>query len=121
MSPAKPKPKPRKPGAKPVDPAAADAFERRQAERENAVAGRTATLHARNTASPHSEAANPEARVGSLDKPYRKKDGVSTSSTTIHLPVDMHKRLRTAAVDRNVHMSKIVADAVAAWLEAHGA
>lgn len=121
MSPAKPAAKPRKPGAKSVDPAAAEAFERRQAERGNAIAGRTTTPQARNAASPHTEAANPEARVGSLDKPYRKKDGVSTSSTTIHLPVDIHKRLRTAAVDRNVHMSKIVTEAVVAWLEANGA
>ena len=121
MSRAKPVAKPRKPGAKSVDPALAAAFEKRQEARESAVAGRVATVQARNSASSHLEAANPEARVGSLDKPYLKRDGVSTSSTTIHLPIDIHKRLRTAAVDRNVHMSKIVAEAVAAWLEANGA
>ena len=97
-------------------------FQNRQAARENGVAGQTATPQHSKTASLHAhDTANPEARSGSLDAPYRRKDNVTTSATTVHLPVGIHKRLRTAAVDRNVHMSKIVAEAVAAWLDAHGA
>lgn len=104
----------------------AELAERAEA-RGNAVAGEVvADTQARDVAS--SQARTPArlqavretasvARSGTQAEPYvRARDGQATRSTTIHLPVELHQRLRMEAAAREVHMSAIVAEAVSAWL-----
>jgi hypothetical protein len=109
---------PNKPTAKPRVPA--DAVEKladKYAKRE--TGSDTASSQAHEAASSLAGGSS-ESRSGTLKAPHRRKtDNVATSSTTIHLPVDLHKRLRLAATTRGVHMSQIVAEAVADWLAAH--
>ena len=41
--------------------------------------------------------------------------------TTVYLPVDLHRHLRLAALQRDVSLSALMRDLVTAWLEAPGA
>lgn len=107
----------------------AELAERAEA-RGNAVAGEvlTETTQAREAANPQArkparlravrESASSVARSGTQAEPYvRARDGQATRSTTIHLPVELHQRLRMEAASREIHMSAIVAEAVSAWLK----
>jgi hypothetical protein len=55
-------------------------------------------------------------RSGTGDQPYMRRDGSATRSTTIHLEVELHHKLRLRALDENRSMSEVVADAVKAYL-----
>lgn len=103
------------------------ALAERAEARGNAVAGEqlleSASLQAREPARPQArktakrESSGGVARSGTQAAPYvRARDGEATRSTTIHLPVPLHQQLRMAATEREVHMSAIVAEAVADWL-----
>jgi hypothetical protein len=107
----------------------AELAERAEA-RGNAVAGEILAepLQARELATPQArrtaklrtvrESASSVARSGTQAEPYvRARDGQATRSTTIHLPVGLHQRLRMEAAEREVHMSAIVTEAVSAWLK----
>jgi len=54
---------------------------------------------------------------GTIQLPYVRTDGVETRSTTIHLPVDVHKRLRRHCFDKGVSMSHFVTAAIEAELK----
>jgi predicted transcriptional regulator len=43
---------------------------------------------------------------------------VSRRQTSIHLPVDLHKRVRKYAFDQEVTLSAVMVDAIRAWLDA---
>ena len=43
---------------------------------------------------------------------------VSCHQTSIHLPVDLHQRLRKYAFDQEVTLSAVMVDAIEAWLDA---
>jgi hypothetical protein len=58
-------------------------------------------------------------RFGTQAKPYIRADGQATRSTSIHLPVELYRRLRIAAATRGVHMSAIIAEALGDWFETH--
>jgi hypothetical protein len=107
----------------------AELAERAEA-RGNAVAGEVVaeSSQAREVASPQArklakfravrDSASSVARSGTQAEPYvRARDGQATRSTTIHLPVELHQRLRMEAASREVHMSAIVAEAVSTWLK----
>jgi hypothetical protein len=96
-------------------------LESRAEARGNAVAGQqaneTASSQARklSPSKPLESLAN-AARSGTQAAPYKRaRDGRETRSTTVHLPVDLHKQLRRKAVDDGVHMSAIIAEAVQEW------
>lgn len=63
-------------------------------------------------------AAQSSRRFGTQAKPYVRADGQATRSTSIHLPVELHRRLRIAAATRGVHMSAIIAEALSEWFAA---
>jgi predicted transcriptional regulator len=43
---------------------------------------------------------------------------VSGRQTSIHLPVDLHQRVRKYAFDQEVTLSSVMVDAIEAWLDA---
>ena len=43
---------------------------------------------------------------------------VSRRQTSIHLPVDLHKRVRKYAFDQEIALSAVMVDAIRAWLDA---
>lgn len=126
MPPNKPTAKPRTPGAVPAKPAktapdeaALRAVEAKYAQRERES---TSLQHPETASSQARNAASSVARSGTLEQAYvRARDGQATRSTTIHLPVELHQRLRIAATTRAVHMSTIVAESVGDWLDTHNA
>jgi len=50
--------------------------------------------------------------AGPLHCPVRRRQ------TSIHLPVDLHQRLRKYAFDKEVALSAVMVDAIRAWLDA---
>ena len=56
---------------------------------------------------------------GTKEEPrVRAKDGERLRQTSIHLPVDLHKRVRKYAFDQEVTLSAVMVDAIQAWLDA---
>ena len=56
---------------------------------------------------------------GTKEEPrVRAKDGERLRQTSIHLPVDLHKRVRKHAFDQEVTLSTVMVDAIQAWLDA---
>ena len=56
---------------------------------------------------------------GTKEEPrVRAKDGERLRQTSIHLPVDLHKRVRQYAFDQEIALSAVMVDAIPAWLEA---
>jgi len=57
---------------------------------------------------------------GTKEEPrVRAKDGERLRQTSIHLPVDLHKRVRKYAFDQEITLSTVMVDAIEAWLDAH--
>jgi hypothetical protein len=55
---------------------------------------------------------------GTKEEPrMRAKDGERLRQTSIHLPVDLHKRVRKYAFDQEVTLSTVMVDAIEAWLD----
>ena len=55
---------------------------------------------------------------GTKEEPrVRAKDGERLRQTSIHLPVDLHKRARKYAFDQEVTLSAVMVDAIDAWLD----
>ena len=55
---------------------------------------------------------------GTKEEPrVRAKDGERLRQTSIHLPVDLHKRVRKYAFDQEVTLSTVMVDAIEAWLD----
>ena len=55
---------------------------------------------------------------GTKEEPrVRAKDGERLRQTSIHLPVELHKRLRKYAFDQEVTLSAVMVDAIEAWLD----
>jgi hypothetical protein len=55
---------------------------------------------------------------GTKEEPrVRAKDGERLRQTSIHLPVDLHKRVRKYAFDQEVTLSTAMVDAIQAWLD----
>ena len=48
----------------------------------------------------------------------RAKDGERLRQTSIHLPVELHKRVRKYAFDQEVTLSAVMVEAIEAWLDA---
>ena len=56
---------------------------------------------------------------GTKEEPrVRAKDGERLRQTSIHLPVELHKRVRKYAFDQEVTLSTVMVDAIEAWLDA---
>ena len=56
---------------------------------------------------------------GTKEEPrVRAKDGERLRQTSIHLPVDLHKRVRKYAFDQEVTLSTVMVEAIEAWLDA---
>jgi hypothetical protein len=56
---------------------------------------------------------------GTKEEPrIRAKDGERLRQTSIHLPVDLHKRVRKYAFDQEVTLSTVMVDAIQEWLDA---
>jgi hypothetical protein len=56
---------------------------------------------------------------GTKEEPrVRAKDGERLRQTSIHLPVDLHKRVRKYAFDQEVTLSTVMVDAIQEWLDA---
>ena len=56
---------------------------------------------------------------GTKEEPrVRAKDGERLRQTSIHLPVDLHKRVRKYAFDQEVTLSTVMVDAIHEWLDA---
>lgn len=109
MSPSKPAVKPRKPGTKAVDPAAAEAFESRLAGRESAVAGNQSTKRpVAESASEPRRGIVKRARKGELDR------------ITAYLPLDLGEQVRIYCAGHRVDMSEVIAKALREWLAKHG-
>jgi len=55
---------------------------------------------------------------GTKEEPrVRAKDGERLRQTSIHLPVELHKRVRKYAFDQEVTLSTVMVDAIEAWLD----
>jgi hypothetical protein len=55
---------------------------------------------------------------GTKEEPrVRAKDGERLRQTSIHVPVDLHKRVRKYAFDQEVTLSTVMVDAIEAWLD----
>ena len=55
---------------------------------------------------------------GTKEEPrVRAKDGERLRQTSIHLPVDLHKRVRKYAFDQEVTLSTVMVEAIEAWLD----
>jgi len=67
------------------------------------------------------EPSMPESRGprggGTIQVPYVRTDGVETRSTTVHLPVATHEKLRRHCFEQGVSMSHFVNTAVEAELK----
>ena len=56
---------------------------------------------------------------GTKEEPrVRAKDGERLRQTSIHLPVELHKRVREYAFDQEVTLSTVMVNAIEAWLDA---
>lgn len=56
---------------------------------------------------------------GTKEEPrVRAKDGERLRQTSIHLPVDLHQRVRKYAFDQEIALSAVMVDAIRAWLDA---
>jgi hypothetical protein len=56
---------------------------------------------------------------GTKEEPrVRAKDGERLRQTSIHLPVDLHGRVRKYAFDQEVTLSTVMVDAIQEWLDA---
>jgi hypothetical protein len=56
---------------------------------------------------------------GTKEEPrVRAKDGERLRQTSIHLPVDLHKRVRKYAFDQEITLSTVMVDAIEEWLDA---
>ncbi|MGB5266187.1 MAG: hypothetical protein WBN30_06350, partial [Polyangiales bacterium] len=56
---------------------------------------------------------------GTKEEPrVRAKDGERLRQTSIHLPVDLHKRVRKYAFDQKVTLSAVMVEAIEAWFDA---
>lgn len=49
---------------------------------------------------------------GTMGTPYTRTDGTRTRSTTIHLPTEVHDKLRRYCFERGMTMSQFVTEAV---------
>ena len=47
----------------------------------------------------------------------RAKDGERLRQTSIHLPVDLHQRVRKYAFDQEIALSAVMVDAIQVWLD----
>ena len=56
-------------------------------------------------------------RVTKEEPRVRAKDGERLRQTSIHLPVELHKRVRKYAFDQEVTLSTVMVDAIEAWLD----
>ncbi|MGB9339590.1 MAG: hypothetical protein WCB63_10145 [Polyangiales bacterium] len=55
---------------------------------------------------------------GTKEEPrVRAKDGERLRQTSIHLPVELHKRVRKYAFDQEATLSTVMVDAIQAWLD----
>ena len=55
---------------------------------------------------------------GTKEEPrVRAKDGERLRQTSIHLPIELHKRVRKYAFDQEVTLSTVMVDAIEAWLD----
>ena len=55
---------------------------------------------------------------GTKEEPrVRAKDGERLRQTSIHLPVELHKRVRKYAFDQEVTLSTVMVEAIEAWLD----
>jgi len=55
---------------------------------------------------------------GTKEEPrVRAKDGERLRQTSIHLPVELHKRVRKYAFDQEVTLSTVMVDAIQEWLD----
>ena len=55
---------------------------------------------------------------GTKEEPrVRAKDGERLRQTSIHLPVDLHQRVRKYAFDQEIALSAVMVDAIRAWLD----
>jgi hypothetical protein len=55
---------------------------------------------------------------GTKEEPrVRAKDGERLRQTSIHLPVDLHKRVRQYAFDQEIALSAVMVDAIQEWLD----
>jgi hypothetical protein len=70
-------------------------------------------------------APKPAARRHPLDEapipaiPLRAKSGPKLTALNVKIPAPLHERLRVDAAKSRQHIAGIVADALAAWYEAH--
>ncbi|MGB5265665.1 MAG: hypothetical protein WBN30_03680, partial [Polyangiales bacterium] len=56
---------------------------------------------------------------GTKEEPrVRAKDGERLRQTSIHLPVDLHQRVRKYAFDQEIALSAVMVAAIEAWLDA---
>ncbi len=56
---------------------------------------------------------------GTKEEPrVRAKDGERLRQTSIHLPVELHKRVRKYAFDQEITLSTVMVDAIEEWLDA---
>jgi hypothetical protein len=56
---------------------------------------------------------------GTKEEPrVRATDGERLRQTSIHLPVDLRKRVRKYAFDQEITLSTVMVDAIEAWLDA---
>jgi len=61
---------------------------------------------------------NRNSRRLSIEEPrVRAKDGERLRQTSIHLPVELHKRVRKYAFDQEVTLSTVMVEAIEAWLD----
>lgn len=92
-----------------------EAFEANVAAKGQAVAGAPAPKRAtssRRRDVTTSRSHDAETGPGTLNNPRRRADGVKTRATTVHLPIDLLRKLSVHAAERGVRLSQVVTEAV---------
>lgn len=96
------------------------AVEKGAAKRKQTPAKPDAGLGQRGKTKQQSSGPRAPNRKGRNGKPYvRKSDGVATVPQYLTLPADLVKRLKIYAVEHDVKVSDVAADALAAYLDKH--
>jgi hypothetical protein len=84
------------------------ALEARIEARGNGVAGGVVTPQNSGPMAPH----EPSTKPGTRRNPRVRRDGVATRSTSVHLPVDLAKRLARHCAETERRQSEVIAEAL---------
>lgn len=70
--------------------------------------------------SSHGAGSHGASGAGTLKVPRERKDGVQTRSTSIHLPVDLGRRIKMYCAQNDLRQNEVILEAIEEFLRARG-